>query len=363
MIIVRQPGWRAAVIAGWLALLLCVRLTPPAALAQGPLSPEEMRELINAARVANGLGLLAWNDQLAAAAQAHADDIGAREDPSHTGSDGSTPQDRAVRAGYGSYPDAVRVSENWSTGTAMAAMAFFLEDPEHRDNMLMPAWREVGVGSAGWIGGGELWVVVFGAQPGVLPVFVNDDASHTTEPVVTVQLSSEEAGWAEAIFTAPVEVRVAESGQLEEAAWQPWQPQVLLELEPPGGTKLVVAQYRDAQGRTVEASATIFLVQPDGPLPTPRVQLAPTLTPTATPAPTATPTATATPTMTPTPAPTPTVTATPQPTPSPTAAPLLVLPAENAPLLLLALVATLVAMLFGLALLVARLTRRHGRGQ
>ncbi|MGH2542063.1 MAG: CAP domain-containing protein, partial [Ardenticatenaceae bacterium] len=246
--------------------------------AQLPFPREQMRELIVAARRANGVGLLAWNEALAEAAQRHAEEIASREEPSHLGSDGSTPQERAARVGYGAYPDGVRVSENWSTGSAMEAMAFFLEDQVHRDNLLSPVWREVGVGRAEQPGGQELWVVLFGAQPGVLPVFINQDAARTTDSLVTVQLSAEEAGYSEELFTDPVEVRVAEAEQLAEAPWQPWQPEVTVELSSGGGEKSVVVEYRDAQGHTVQASDSIFLIQPDGPLPTPRAQFAPTLT-------------------------------------------------------------------------------------
>ncbi len=337
------------------ALLLALLLAAPVA-AQAPLAPKEMFKLINTARLANGVGLLAWNDTLAEAAQRHAEDNATRDDPGHVGSDNSTPAERAARVGYGVYPDAIRVSENWSTGSALEAMAFFLEDQIHRDNMLAPLWREVGVGRAERASGQTVWVVLFGAQPGVLPIFVNQDAERTTERRVTVQLSGEEAGWSEEIFTAPVEVRVAEAAQLEAAPWQPWVPEVEIELGAEGGERLLVAEYRDAQGRTVQASDTIFLVQPQGPVPTSRAQFAPTVTPSATPTLTPTATATATPTLTPTPSVTPTPTITPTPTPAPG---LLALPDYvNFPLLL-AGVLLLTLGLFLLALFVARTLPRR----
>jgi hypothetical protein len=338
-------------------VLLLLAANQPGA-AQSTISREEMVEVINAARRANGVGRLQWNGMLAEAAQRHAEEIAGRVDPSHTGSDGSTPQERAGRVGYGSYPDAIRVSENWSTGSAMEAMAFFLEDQIHRDNLLSPVWREVGVGRAEQESGQELWVVLFGAQPGVLPVFVNDDEPRTTDRLVTVQLSAEEAGYDEQVFTGPVEVRVAERESLEDAAWQPWQPEVTLELTAGGGEKTVVVEYRDAQGRAVQASDSIFLVQPDGPVPTARVQFAPTLTPTYTPSVTPTPTPTPTPTVTPTPTPTATPTATLTPTPTPTPG-LLGLPAGSNLSLLLVGIAVVTLGVFVFALVLARgLARR-----
>ncbi|MDQ4075323.1 MAG: hypothetical protein M3220_03655, partial [Chloroflexota bacterium] len=186
-------------------------------------------------------------------------------------------------------------------------------------------------------------------QPGVLPIFVNHDAPRTTERAVTVQVGSEEAGGAEEIFTVPVEIRVAEAEQLEAAPWQPWTAEVELELSPGGGEKTVVIEYRDQQGQSVRASDTIFLIQPGGPVPTSRVQLAPTLTPSATP------------TITPSPSPTPTPTVTPSPTatPIPTPVPPLLLPVSEAnfPLLL-----TGVSLLtFGLISLFSLILRRPQR--
>lgn len=300
---------------GLLFLLVCL---PISVHAQGPEPERLFWEMTNEARAANGVGRLAWNEQLAEAAHLHAQDIAGREDPGHIGSDGSTPQQRAERAGYPPYPDGVRASENWSTGSAMEAMAYFVEDQIHRDNMLLPIWREVGVGRAETSWGGELWVVLYGAQPGVLPIFINQDEPRTTQRRVTVQLRSEEAGFHPDIFTTPMEMRLGEPESIEVARWRPWQPESEITLSPGGGEKTVIVELRDGQGHVVSASDTITLVVPNGPVPTPRTQLAPTLTATLAPTETTVPTGT--------PAPGATVTVVPTPTPEPTPAPLISLP-------------------------------------
>lgn len=292
-------------------LLLLLVLLPASAQAQRPEPERLFWEMTNEARAANGVGRLVWNEQLAEAAQLHAADIAGRDDPSHIGSDGSTPQERAARAGYPPYPEGVRASENWSTGSALEAMAYFLEDQIHRDNMLLPLWREVGVGRAETSWGGELWVVLYGAQPGVLPIFVNQDEPRTTQRRVMVQLRSEEAGYSPERFTTPVEMRLGEPETIEMARWRPWQPEAEITLSPGGGDKTVIVELRDAQGHVVASSDMITLVVPNGPVPTPRTQLAPTATttlvPTETPIPTGTPPVPATATVLPTlpPAPTP----------------------------------------------------------
>ena len=301
--------------------LFLLNQATPSANAQAPFEPKGFWEMINAARQANNVGLLAWNDQLAEAAQVQAEDIAQRNERNHIGSDGSTVQERAARVGYGSYPDAVRVSENWSTGNALQAIAYFLEHEIQRDNLLLPIWREVGVAKAEPIEGGELWVVVFGAQPGVLPIFLNQNQARTTKQRVTVQLRAEEAGYREEIFTTPIEMRVAEADVFENASWQAWQPEIELQLSSVGGEKVVMAEFRDSLSNTMQLSDTIYLVLQNGPVPTALVQLAPTLTASATPTLTPTPTVTPPPTATATPTATPIPTATPLPTPTPTATP------------------------------------------
>ncbi len=341
---------RRGLLAVLFFFILC---TTPSAFAQPqPGTPREMLDMINEARKANGVGLLAWNDDLATAAQAHADDIASRPDPSHFGSDGSLVADRVARTGYRPYSTRMMVSENWSSGTALDVMKFFLEDQIHRDNLLLPIWREVGIGRAAWNGTGELWVVDFGAQPGVYPIFVNEDAERTTERTVTVALRNEEVGFAPEIFTSIAEIRVADAREINDAPWIPWQPQVTVELVAGGGDHSVVAEFRDPEGHIVRSLDMIYLVEASGPLPTPRVALAPTLTPSATPTPTATPTVTPTPTATATPTVTPTV------TPTPTPSSIFAAVTDNTPLLVSAGVALLlVGILIGL--LVAGVGRRR----
>lgn len=301
---------------GILAVFLLFLITTRSVFAQAqPGTPREMFDMINEARKANGVGLLAWNDDLAAAAQAHAEDIAANPGIGHSGSDGSTVSDRVARTNYQSYTGRMMVSENWSVGTALDVMKFFLEDQIHRDNLLLPIWREVGIGRAMYNETNELWVVDFGAQPGVYPIFVNGDAPQTTERTVTVDLRNEEAGYEPTIFTSIAEIRVADAREISDTVWMPFQPQVTIELVAGGGEHSVVAEFRDPEGHVVQSIDTIYLVEASGPLPTARVALAPTLTPSFTPSPTNTPTVTPTPTATATPSVTPTVTPTPTPTP------------------------------------------------
>jgi uncharacterized protein YkwD len=63
-------------------------------------SVTELFQRINTLRAERGLNQLAWNDQLAAAALRHSEDMAATGRVSHTGSDGTLEQQRIAAAGY-----------------------------------------------------------------------------------------------------------------------------------------------------------------------------------------------------------------------------------------------------------------------
>lgn len=82
---------------------------------------------------------------------------------SHTGPDGSSPLDRALRGGFIS----VGGSENLAITTPGRSgvgdvLERFLESGDHRENMLDPQWRQVGLGLARDAGGRSYWVQLFG---------------------------------------------------------------------------------------------------------------------------------------------------------------------------------------------------------
>ena len=104
---------------------------------------------------------LAWNPDLAAAAQAHSQDMATNQFQSHTGSDGSTPDQRMQQAGY---TNASSTGENafaYATSIDEAMQAFLIDwgvsDEGHRRNILQPdvsssdAYQSVGIGIASTI--------------------------------------------------------------------------------------------------------------------------------------------------------------------------------------------------------------------
>ncbi len=225
---------------------------PLSAVAQ-ELTPPEQRivQLINQARLAHGLGPLALTPELNAAAKAHAEDMAARGYMEHTAPNGSTPQSRAVKAGYAAPSNSAwLVLEVISARqTAEAAANWLLSDRLHRGVLMRGYWREMG---AAYIQGGpygQFWVVEFGCRPNVLPVIAEPTASGG----VTVRLSNEECtphGTSEAIGKA-TEVMISDKPDFSGATWEPF---VTTKAVNKSGN--VFVRYRDAKGKEVTASTS-----------------------------------------------------------------------------------------------------------
>lgn len=130
--------------------------------------PAELLAAHNAIRAANGLGSLSANGNLAAAAQAHANDISRTGNLSHAGSGGTAPEDRIVAAGYPFGPPGSAVGENLAGGQPEVAQAMdgWMNSPPHRANILQPLFDEVGFGYSYRMQGKirHVWVACFGTQ-------------------------------------------------------------------------------------------------------------------------------------------------------------------------------------------------------
>ncbi|MGK5543434.1 CAP domain-containing protein [Streptomyces sp. URMC 127] len=121
---------------------------------------EEVTALTNAERAAAALRPLAADHRLAAAAQAHSDDMVARDFYSHTSPEGSEPWDRARAAGA-PHPG---IGENIACGQRSAAEVVrgWMNSPGHRANILKPDFAYIGVGYATGSRAGTYWTQLFG---------------------------------------------------------------------------------------------------------------------------------------------------------------------------------------------------------
>ena len=306
-----------------LPLLVCIILAgifPQASAAQ--VDPTfELLGRIDTLRRQNGLAPLAFNEQLVAAAQRHSQDMANTGRVDHTGSDGSSIEQRIAASGYGGENGYSAWGENIYGGgisTIDAAWTFWTNSTVHRNNLLSERYREIGIGAA-TSENGTYFTLNFGASPGVLPFFVDQGGRLTTRDV-TLTLSNEETqpGGSNGQLGRAIEVRVGEGEDLSGVAWQPWQRTIPLMLSNVAGTHRISVEYRDARGSSANFFREVVLdIDTTAPVATATLEPSATANP-----PTATATASAsdTPTSIPSATPAPTSTDTSAPSPSETPA-------------------------------------------
>lgn len=98
---------------------------------------------VNALRSAAGVGDLVLNAALNAAAATHARDMALQNRPWHFGSDGSSPIDRAIRAGYGGTVLGENISETYES--ELETVVAWMQEDATRAVLLDPAARDLGV--------------------------------------------------------------------------------------------------------------------------------------------------------------------------------------------------------------------------
>ncbi len=138
----------------------------------------ELLVRLNATRVSRGLRPLVLSNQLQEAAVSHSRSMLEGGFFAHESRDGSSFTMRIKRyyrpSGFHTWSAGENLLCNTARLDAGTAIEAWLDSPAHRDNMLDPGWREVGIGSlhassaGGTFGGGPVWVVTmdFGARTG-----------------------------------------------------------------------------------------------------------------------------------------------------------------------------------------------------
>lgn len=148
-------------------ILLLVLLTGGRTLyAQDPVA--YLFQQINTLRESLGLPAYLYNIHLAAAAQAHSDDMAAQQYVTHQGSDGLLAPERALVAGY---PAGGIVSENIYGGMGGPDSAFnwWLGSPVHYEQLTTTYFAEIGIGVTAGEDGWTYYTLVFGMPPGGPP--------------------------------------------------------------------------------------------------------------------------------------------------------------------------------------------------
>ena len=229
---------------------------------------------VNGVRIANGLFPFALDEHLSISAQGHSQDMAAHDLAGHIGSDNSTVEDRIAAAGYPAYSGGIVGAEIVHRGSD-DLLNWWMEPLEHRELVLSTRYREVGIGTSLGDDGQTYWTLNFGAQPNVLPIFIDYGAAQTDALTVTLTLSNEGAmiyGDGPQVMGLAHEVRVSNSSTFSDSDWQPWFAETEWRLTPGEGFKSVHVEFRDQEGRKATSQASIN-----------RVERAPAVTTTLTP--------------------------------------------------------------------------------
>lgn len=121
---------------------------------------QQILDLVNAERQKAGLQPVVRESRLETAAQSHAQDMASRNYFEHNTPEGQTPTQQMQNAGY-------PLTGRWSTGqniargqtSAQQVMQDWMNSPGHRQNILNPAFQELGVGYVN-----NYWVQDFGSH-------------------------------------------------------------------------------------------------------------------------------------------------------------------------------------------------------
>ena len=133
-----------------------------------------MLDAVNTLRSAQGTVPLELDSALTAAAATHARDMAAQNRPWHFGSDGSSPPERAARAGYSGAFRGEAISESFET--ERETLAAWMEDRDAREVVLDPVAREMGLAWHQERTGKVWWTLLTGTPelPPTVPVAAAD---------------------------------------------------------------------------------------------------------------------------------------------------------------------------------------------
>lgn len=231
---------------------------------------------INLLRAQNGVPPLFYSPALDQAAQRHCDDMAGKGFVDSIGSDGTSGRQRIEAAGYPGWGGGARPwSESVYAGQLSFddALNFLVSDEGQRRPLLSSRFREAGIGIAS-DGVRTYWTITYASQPNVLPVILNDGATLTTDPQVSVLLTQEEAvpaGGGQFVGTV-VDVRLSDKPDFAKAEWQRWERLLPFTFDKKAGLKTLYVEMRDAARRVTRSTAQITLdpkakvtVQPRGP--------------------------------------------------------------------------------------------------
>ncbi|TQS71294.1 CAP domain-containing protein [Rhodobacteraceae bacterium] len=123
--------------------------------------PTRAVEAVNSLRAARGTAPVVLSTPLTVAAAAHSRDMAKQNRPWHWGSDGSSPLDRAARAGFAGEVVGENISETYEAETE--TLSAWMQDGETRDVILDPQARQMGFAWYQEPSGKIWWTMVTGS--------------------------------------------------------------------------------------------------------------------------------------------------------------------------------------------------------
>jgi len=241
------------------------------ALAQGPDGQSVPNELVyneqqtvyltNLKRAAHGVPPLRWNRQLTEAARWFSwDSVENRPGDycGHQDTNGQWPIDRAPLFGYYGFAGA----ENCFCGyvTPEYAVEGWYASGGHRDNMLNPDFREVGLGYYRRDSDGRGYVTQdFGVDSVYPPVVINNEAIQTSNPAVNLYIYSASSSGGITGLGPATQMMVSNDPCFFVATWEAYSANRAWTLEPGTGWRTVYVKTRDASGRSTVVKDTIYL--------------------------------------------------------------------------------------------------------
>lgn len=126
-----------------------------------------MLDSVNTLRGAAGTAPVTLSAELNAASETHARDMSVQNRPWLFGSDGSSPLDRARRAGFRGQLLGENISESFET--ELETLAAWMNDPDTRSVILDPNARYLGLGWFQEPAGKLWWSMTMGSATAALP--------------------------------------------------------------------------------------------------------------------------------------------------------------------------------------------------
>lgn len=234
--------------------------------------PDEFYVLLNQGLIAEGQHPLARNEILDEIAQTIAKEV--VED----GASSSFPRELARALNYPLWPDnsqRVISTPYVRIGILSPQEVANLWDGPISANVALDGFREAGIATASYIpvpGGNtqDVYIIVLGAQPNVIPVIINDGADVVTEQDVELYIHNEESldyETDEEVVQRIVTVKIANSedelADAEPLLWEETNFGVPWELTDGFGEKSVWVELEDRKGATVRYEATVEYADPE----------------------------------------------------------------------------------------------------